>query len=525
MPPEKYKILLADDEVIIRDGISENIDWENEGFCFLSPAADGDEAIESIDKHSPDVVITDICMPGKTGIEIAEYIFEKSPDTLVLILSGYDDFEYARTALRYKVFDYILKPISAKTLKNILNKIRSELERRQSNKINYQRLIEEVEKNRECILSRFLYRVIKGNSSKKEIEEYKKYLPFSDTISSFCAITLVISVYDHPSSVGFTYDMCLIALAETASRLIPDYSEAVNFQSPTGNLIIILGDNNERLCRINAALMADKLHNETESFPGYRISIGVGTVQPGLLEVGTSYNESLAALEYRLLAGNNEVFIFREKENRVTFHDIEFGKSPDRIKDSLRSMPLNNSVEIINNFFISLKKSKLPIYRIKFELSKFVYSIIDVFDEIDVIDDIDELISIIELPDLTEIESALITVVTTSSERLKDQRKRFPEKKLHEIQKYLETEFSNPKITAEEITHIFYISQSYLSRLFKQYSGKTFSEYLTGLRISRACELLKTTNKKNFQIAEEVGFNDPGYFSVIFKKSVGVSPS
>lgn len=526
MSQELFRFLLIDDEEIIRTGISSNIDWESEGFQFLEPAYDGFSAIEAIDRFCPDVILTDICMPGKDGIEIAEYAFRKYPETLIVMLSGHDDFEYARSALRFNVFDYIVKPISARTLKKFLERIREELNKRNSNKLNYERLLAQVEKSRECILSRFLYKLTKrGGVEASQMETLRSQLPFNESFTHFCVTTLIISKAQYHPKSSLTPDMCLIALSEAADRLTPEGSAEINFQTPDGELVIILGHSSERMCRISTVELAEALHKESGAIPGYVISAGVGTVQNGLLDVGTSYNESISALGYRLIAGCDEVFIFRKRHENIVEYDIQFKNFPNRMKELLRSQPLEESVNLIRSFCNSLKNSRFSLPRIRFELTKFIFAIIEVLDDIDIIDDIDNLTSIIDLPEIPEIEAALISTVTSVSGRLKEQRKTFPEQKVYEIQKYLEAEFQDPEISAEKITHKFYISQSYLSRLFKQYSGKTFSEYLTGIRISRACELLKTTDKKTFEIAETVGFKDACYFSITFKKVAGVSPS
>jgi two-component system response regulator YesN len=117
MEKELYKFLLADDEHIVRKGFSEKINWEKQGFEFLPPCSNGKEAIDAVKKHNPDIVLTDICMPQADGLEVSEYILENHPDTIVVILSGFDDFEYAQTALRNRVFDYILKTDIIQNLK------------------------------------------------------------------------------------------------------------------------------------------------------------------------------------------------------------------------------------------------------------------------------------------------------------------------------------------------------------------------------------------------------------------------
>jgi two-component system, response regulator YesN len=123
-----YKFLVVDDEEIVRRGFREKIAWEEAGFIFLEPCKNGHEAIEMIAQEHPDVVMTDICMPLVDGLEVADYVAKQHPDTLVLILSGYDEFEYARSALRSGVVDYLLKPITSRELSALVSKLKMRLD-------------------------------------------------------------------------------------------------------------------------------------------------------------------------------------------------------------------------------------------------------------------------------------------------------------------------------------------------------------------------------------------------------------
>ncbi|MBD9157626.1 MAG: response regulator, partial [Lachnospiraceae bacterium] len=115
-----YKVLLVDDEALTREAISENIPWGKLGFELVASCENGRDAMEVIRQKKPDLVLTDICMPYVDGIELAKYIFENCPDTKTIIISGYDEFEYAKQAVRYQVMEYILKPITPSELTEVL---------------------------------------------------------------------------------------------------------------------------------------------------------------------------------------------------------------------------------------------------------------------------------------------------------------------------------------------------------------------------------------------------------------------
>ena len=135
-----YKVLLVDDEALIREAIGENIPWGELGFELVASCENGREAMEAIRAKKPDLVLTDICMPYVDGIELAKYIYENCPDTRTIIISGYDEFEYAKQAVRYQVMEYILKPITPSELTEVLLKAKGQLEEARSKRKTLKKL-------------------------------------------------------------------------------------------------------------------------------------------------------------------------------------------------------------------------------------------------------------------------------------------------------------------------------------------------------------------------------------------------
>ncbi len=154
-----YKFLMVDDEEIVRRGFSRKIDWEGLGFQFLDPCVDGEQAIEAIANLRPDVVMTDIYMPRVDGLAVAEYIAERHPDIVIIILSGYDEFEYARKAIRSKVFEYVLKPVTSRDLNGLLARLKAKLDADRRSRQDVAELKERAEMAADLLRSRSLHRL------------------------------------------------------------------------------------------------------------------------------------------------------------------------------------------------------------------------------------------------------------------------------------------------------------------------------------------------------------------------------
>ena len=151
-----YKVLLVDDEALTREAISENIPWGKLGFELVASCENGRDAMEVIRQKKPDLVLTDICMPYVDGIELAKYIFENCPDTKTIIISGYDEFEYAKQAVRYQVMEYILKPITPSELTEVLLKAKARLDEARTERTTLKKLKGAYQSNRPLLRGRFL---------------------------------------------------------------------------------------------------------------------------------------------------------------------------------------------------------------------------------------------------------------------------------------------------------------------------------------------------------------------------------
>ncbi|QEN09521.1 response regulator [Oceanispirochaeta crateris] len=529
----KYTLLLADDEQIIRDGISRKIKWEEEGFIFLPPCEDGESAIQSVREHQPDVVITDICMPGRDGLEVAKYIAENSPDTLVIILSGYEDFDYARQALLANVHEYILKPLSSRKIHELLQRIREELTRRKAFQLDMSRLLQLQEEHKQSLRERFLCRVLTRPIKSEEIQEYHEILQGQNPeMDYYCALVMDLDSPGKVSPTVLTQDLYLLAVREEAEKLKEKVPRIMICQPPEPAIYIILRDENENSLNHTARYTAEQLAKTISVLPDFSMSIGLGRSVRGMDMLYQSSRQARRALENRLIMGDRSVFFYQDSVDRIGDRNNRFLQNADRLMNALKQQSAESVSDLVRDFIFILRESGLSPLRIRLEISKFTFRVIDFLGSLEdslSYDDIfllsESLASIAGLDNLVSVEEALDSCLMEVSGLLKENRKKFPEKKIGEIQVFLEKEYASPNITVETITSQFFISPSYLSKLFRQFMDKTFVEYLTGLRVSKACELLKTSDKKLFEIAEMVGYSDSRYFSSIFKKYMGMTPS
>ncbi|HAK46203.1 MAG TPA: hypothetical protein DCO79_09845 [Spirochaeta sp.] len=528
-----YRFLLVDDEEIITRGISENIDWISEGFEFLPPCSDGLEAIESIKANNPDVVLTDICMPEADGLEVARFIFENHPDTLTLILSGYDEFEYAQQAMSLQVMDFLLKPISSRTLKKHLAKIRAALEKRDEGWADREHLLSLVEKSRRAVSDRYLSRLIGGSAVLPERELLCDDLDFLGKVEYFSVICLEMDKPDENNKTDLlSPDLLFLTMEEACAEALSEQEDHTSITTADNRIVVIIGRHGQKLLSRETASTASRIIDTIQKTNRITASAGVGKVVTQVSEIYTSYRQAVTALQHRLIAGNNGIFIFSSGEFKNLELRLAFTKCCDDIRREIRIGKKEDILKTSGEFISLLRSENLNPKQARREILKFISVIIEVTEEIGISESkmdgmsfSEFLYDLMDVTSLTDLERQLQKFFDSTEKTLEEKRESFPRKKLNDIKRYIDENYMDPSISAENISENFYISTGYLTKLFRQNLDQSFIEYVTGKKMERARELLKISELKNYEIAEQLGYKDPHYFSSSFKRYFGQTPS
>lgn len=358
------RVFLVEDEAIIRRGIRDNINWENNGFEFVGEAGDGEYAYPLILKTEPDILITDIKMPFMDGLELSRLVKKALPQTKIIILSGYNEFDYAKEAIKIGISDYLLKPVTSAGLMDALKKVADAIR-------------EEREKTR--LLERYFV-------------SYEKYNEFLDK-TDYSGVDRDL--------IG---DFLKLGSGEEYGLFVEEYFSAV-------------GENNYKSLLLRQYMTIDIYYCVQEFLKN--LNVGQEEIPPELRDI-------------KLIPKTISTF-----------------ESTKEYLKRLFKLALEQRDRVSTNRYGSV---------------------------------------------------------------------------ISEAKKYIGDRFSNSELSLNMISGHIGISPSYFSSIFKQETGQSFVEYLTKVRIDKACELLKCTTLRTSEIGERVGYNDPHYFSSTFKKVTGLSP-
>ena len=532
----EIKVFLVEDEMVIRRGIKNSIDWEKEGYIFCGEASDGELAYPMIIKEKPDILITDIRMPFMDGLELCKLVKKELPNIKILILSGYDEFDYAKEAIRLGVTEYLLKPISSGKLLEALNGVSESIRREKEDKDLVRKYMEEMRENTEHEKQKFFEQMIAGNLSMADaLETGKKYeMNLSAGMYNLLLFRFTLGKENRKSRE-------LLGEAEYAIEKLTERLEYVfEFQRGVeGWAFLLMADNEEQMSERVKELSKD-LEEIMKNYSTIAYFGGIGQPVARLRELKESFREAERALAARFTMELNRIISvedIRMAQNVDTLDDIEitsFGEI-EKTRTMLEKF-LNNGAEDEIDEFVDVYINELPEENLKSVLMR-QYIIMDAYivmmsfcEKIEGIEgemqaQSEELKNSMKtIQTLEEIKNYIRMLLkkiigvrdTISGRRYSD----IIEIAKDQIRKtYMSDEISLNTIAAE-----VGMSPSYFSSIFSKEMGKTFVEYLTEIRMDRAKELLMCSSMKTSEIGYEVGYKDPHYFSYIFKKTQNCTP-
>lgn len=532
----EIKVFLVEDEMVIRRGIKNSIDWEKEGYIFCGEASDGELAYPMIIKEKPDILITDIRMPFMDGLELCKLVKKELPNIKILILSGYDEFDYAKEAIRLGVTEYLLKPISSGKLLEALNGGSESIRREKEDKDLVRKYMEEMRENTEHEKQKFFEQMIAGNLSMADALETGKKYEMNLSAGMYNLLLFRFTLGEENRKSGELLGEAEYAIEKLTERLeyVFEFQRGVE-----GWAFLLMADNEEQMSERVKELSKD-LEEIMKNYSTIAYFGGIGQPVARLRELEESFREAERALAARFTMELNRIISvedIRMAQNVDTLDDIEitsFGEI-EKTRTMLEKF-LNNGAEDEIDEFVDVYINELPEENLKSVLMR-QYIIMDAYivmmsfcEKIEGIEgemqaQSEELKNSMKTSQtLEEIKNYIRMLLkkiigvrdTISGRRYSD----IIEIAKDQIRKtYMSDEISLNTIAAE-----VGMSPSYFSSIFSKEMGKTFVEYLTEIRMDRAKELLMCSSMKTSEIGYEVGYKDPHYFSYIFKKTQNCTP-
>ncbi|KKC49427.1 transcriptional regulator [Paenibacillus sp. D9] len=533
-----YRVLLADDEADVREGLLSEIDWEACGFTVAGTAENGLEALELAQRLEPDVVITDIRMPFVDGMELVRRLKAESPLVKTVILTGYDEFDYARQAVSLSVDEYLLKPFSAASLTELLHKLQTRMELEIAEREDMRKLKEHYHTSLPLLKANFLSSLLHRKLPEPVIRDKARHYGLS-LEGEGCSVS-VISLDSAAAEAELPaqavqslrtspdVDLKLFAVLNIAGEIWEGREFGTAFIHQDHVVLLGFGKTDESWKeRLQNAL--EHIVRSVEHYLRMPVTIGSGAAKGGLSGIKSSYDEALLALDYRLVPGTGRILFIEDVERR--------GSSP-LLLDELRQQALSRCLKVgtpeeletvLETIFGEIRaehaSSGIQLY-----LSEVLTTVWRTAQSSDV--DMEDVLGagfqpyaeLVRMTGLAEARRWITEMCGAVMGKIAGKRQHAYRDLIEEAMSFTRERIHDSDLSIPMVCSHLHISAGYFCGLFKKEVKLTFLQYVMQLRMERAQELLRTTELKAFEIAERIGFSEPNYFSFCFKKHTGSTP-
>ena len=532
------KTFLAEDEIVVRENIKKMVPWEQYGFELVGEASDGEMALPLIKKLKPDLLITDIKMPFMDGLTLCKVVKKELPDIKIVILSGYDYFNYAKEAIGIGVEDYLLKPITKNAFLERLCEIRSRYEHEKSQREYYEQFHREMQEYEQNSSRDFFEGLISGTMDMGEMYERADKLGLDIVAEAYNILIFTLESENAAAGQSETYSEWEARAREKIEGLFADHSYAMLFRNNVfsyGVLVKEQKDNPGKNTRDCVESIREILSDAPAGQPWF---IAAGEPVERLSNMKHSYNTAAQTYARRYLYDGHILYYRDLKEEELAKDDGRYLKKvdinamdPAIIQKFLGSGLKEETGNFVRDYFHAIGKEPMTsmvfrsyvILNVRFSVLSFLNRMgycASALEESDTEDALEQGGASMEAA-MAYAEKMLQKAIEIRDENSGNKNRDILENSIE----YIKTHYMDENMSLNAVAQVANISANHFSALFSQNIGQTFIEYLTGIRMEHAKELLRCTGKRASEIALEVGYKDSHYFSYLFKKTQGMTPS
>lgn len=535
------KIFLAEDEVIVRETIKRMIPWEDLGFELVGEAADGEMALPLLLRQKPDLLITDIKMPFMDGLTLAKVAKKEIPGLKVVILSGYDDFNYAKQAINIGVEDYLLKPITKNALIERLTEIRSRYEHEKTQKEYYEEFHREMQAYEKNSSRDFFEALVSGSMDMMEIYRRSEKLGLDIVAEAYNVLIFTMNCEEDFSGQREGYSEWEAESLELLEEFFSENTSAMLFRCNIFSYgVLIKGqketiEENTRSCVSEIQRIFDRKEQKRQWF------VAAGEPVERLSQIQKSYYSASRAFSQRYLYDENILYYDEmasmEKKN-VTEDDSTYlqkvdvnALNPAILQKFLSNGLLEETENFVKDYFYAIGQEPLEslVFRnyvtlnVRFSVMSFLKEIGCDTRTLEQ-EDTEDVLS--ESSKSLENAIAYAEKIISQAIALRDQNSGNKNRSiLKTAVDFIDSHYMEEDMSLNKAANAANVSANHFSALFSQNMGQTFIEYLTNLRMNKAKEYLRCTSMRSSEIAGEIGYKDAHYFSYLFKKTQGMTPS
>ncbi|MFZ5351716.1 MAG: response regulator transcription factor [Bacillota bacterium] len=531
-----FKVLIVDDEAVIRKGLKNIIDWKSLECDVCGEASDGVEGQAKIKALQPDIIITDINMPEVDGLNMIKETKALIPYSKIIILTGFRDFEYMQEAIRLGAYDYILKPSKIEDITSVISKAVKELKQKIKIEEELQNLKQSFQSKIPILKQKLLYDIIFTSHLRNEdmLEELELY---GMKVDDFYIVAVETEKENKPANkTHYEKQLYQFGVINTFEDIMSEHFD-ITYVPINNHVIVFLLQPKQA----NIEDMLNLIYKQCSSLQeliyscfDFSITITISSAGKGPFDIEEKAHEALDALYYKSYMGSSPIILYDDLKAFYKPTDISGVQNiENQLIKSIKSGNIHIVKDILSEYFDSageiasienqggLEKvfalynnlintlSSLTLTETRKEIYGIDYNASSLLDGCKTVE---------------EANGVIEAIVLHAADKIKSYNQKSINATLQRALEYISNNYQN-SVTLNEVAEQVFISPYYLSRMFSKELGKNFVDCLNEVRIEKAKEYLKNSFYKAYEIAELVGINDAHYFSKLFKKYTGVTPS
>ena len=556
-----YRVLLVDDEEDVREGLVIEVDWEALDLRIVGLAENGREALEMAERVEPDIVVTDISMPFMDGLELARRLRERNPLVKIVILTGYDEFDYARQAVSLSVDEYLLKPFSAGHLTELLTRLRAQMASEVAEREDVRQLRDHYYTSLPLVQADLMATLLHRQKSPAYIHGKAKQCGLNlhgerygvsvltlhmegdgkknghqggtntQELVSAGEVSVEKENYGSGGSLRHSEDAELkqFAALNIAEEVWKEHGAGHAFMHQETIVLLFIDRGGQREGEIRQQQALENVIRSINHYLRIPATVGSGSMVETLSDVKHAYDDALLALDYRLVPGTDSLIYIADVE-RQTAGKLRFDELKQQaLTRTLKAGTRNELEDVLGIIFreITVEHGRGDIQLYLIEVLTTVWKAAQASGE-----DMEDIFGagfqlyadLFRLPGLSEAQDKVRDVCVLVQHRIASGRQHVYKDIVEQALRFTKEHYADPDLSIQKVCGYLHISSGYFCGIFKKEVQLTFLQYLMQIRMEAAKELLRSTELKSFEIAERVGFAEPNYFSFCFKKHIGVSP-
>lgn len=525
------KLMIVDDEAVIRNGISSIVDWPGLGIEVVGEAANGRDALNRALLLRPDIVITDIKMPLISGLDFARELLKKRPDTRIVLLTGYSDFSYMQQAIQMGAVDYLLKPVQVNDLEKLMRRLCGEIRAQKEYKLRQIATQQVLARNLPVMRGVCLLDFMAGRITAEAFRRDAEGLQIPLAGPRHIAVSLDIDDWVHTASAAGGHSLARYSVLNIAEELLGEIGgTAFGYQLAESSLLgLVCLEHGEPEDIMEACR---QIQFYTHRFFHFTVTAAVGPCAGTMEQLRLSLRNAHDALDRKVYTGKNQVIFAGELPRAQDGQIVLLAQQDEEALQEALSMNKNMAAqkkldEIFQGYFSGGAYTGKAVRQFGIVLLLLALRVLadaqippeeafgrgaHIVEEIERYETLDEI-------------RLFVKNIYARTIRALDGRNGSSYRHIvRDSMAYVQAHYTE-NIQVSDVAAAVYVTPNYFSKIFKQETGENFTEWLNKFRIKKAKELiLQEPGSRVYEIAAKVGFNDYKYFSFIFKKYTGYTP-